>query len=92
MDLIEFKKQLRTDGYNDVVDREMPAGQFVDTHSHPFDVHAVVTGGEIELHCHGETKTYREGDEFVMSAGISHTERYGPTGVKYIVGRRHRAD
>ncbi len=91
MDLTEYRKQLKADGY-EVIDREMPAARFVDTHSHPFDVRAVVTEGEIELRCRGETKTYRVGDEFTMAAGVDHAETYGPQGVKYVLGRRHRGD
>ncbi len=91
MDLDLFHEQLTRDGY-EILMREMPADKFVDTHSHPFDVRAVVTSGEITLHCHGETKTYREGDLFELAAGINHTEQYGPVGVQYVLGRKHRGD
>jgi quercetin dioxygenase-like cupin family protein len=91
MDLQQFRERLHADGY-EVLEREMPPAKFVDTHSHPFDVQAIVTEGEITLTCEGATKTYVPGDLFTMAAGMNHTEQYGPSGVKYVLGRRHRGD
>jgi quercetin dioxygenase-like cupin family protein len=89
MNTTDFETGLRRDGYNDVFTKELPAGQSVAEHNHPFDVHALVLNGEITLTVDGVASTYREGDKFTMAAGCRHQEDVGPEGVSYLVGRRH---
>ena len=83
-----FADQLRSEGFDEVVDKSLPAGQFVDTHSHPFEVKALVTEGEVALGVAGVVTNYRVGDVFSMASGCAHTEHYGPQGVRYVVGRK----
>ncbi len=90
MNLTQFREDLIRDGF-EVLDREMPPAQFVDTHSHPFEVRAAITEGEITLTCAGETRVYRAGDVFTMAAGVAHAEQYGPSGVKYVLGKKSAA-
>jgi quercetin dioxygenase-like cupin family protein len=89
MNTTDFEAALVRNGYNDVFTKDLPAGQTVTEHDHPFDVHALVLGGEITLTVDGVASTYREGDEFIMAAGCRHQEDVGPEGVSYLVGRRH---
>ena len=84
-----FAEQLRLEGFDEVVDKSLPAGQFVDTHTHPFAVKAMVTGGEVALGVAGRVTTYRMGDVFTMAQGCEHTEQYGAQGVSYVVGRKY---
>ena len=67
----------------------MPPLTVVAEHAHPFDVRALVLNGEITLTVEGVSHAYREGDIFLMPAGHRHAEAVGPTGVDYLVGRRH---
>lgn len=92
MDTDAFKEQLKRDGYDEILVKEIEPGVFVDEHTHPFDVRAMVLAGEATLTCHGETKTYRAGDTLEMSANTPHTEQYGDTPYKFLLGKRNRTD
>lgn len=89
MDHQLFRQQLTTEGFDEVFDKTLPAGQFVAAHNHPFAVKALVTSGEVALGVAGVVTTYRTGDVFTMPRGCEHTEQYGDAGVSYVVGRKH---
>ncbi len=69
--------------------KQMAPNTVVDEHTHPWDVRAIVTVGEISLTVDGVERTYGVGDVFTMAAGRVHQERVGPIGVEYLV---HRGD
>ena len=69
--------------------KQMTPNTVVDDHSHPWDVRAIVTAGEISLTVDGVEYTYGVGEVFTMAAGCPHQERVGPIGVEYLV---HRSD
>jgi quercetin dioxygenase-like cupin family protein len=60
----------------------------MDTHTHPFDVQAVVTRGEFWLTCGSDTRHLKAGDTFALAREIPHAERYGPQGATFWVARR----
>jgi len=84
----DFTAQLTADGISNVVTVERDPNGFVDEHSHPFASRALILEGEITLVVRGQETVYRTGDVFQLAAGESHTERYGPSGVRYLVGRK----
>ena len=89
MDRQTFETRLREQGYAEVTLVERPAHVALDEHTHPFEAHALILEGEIEISCVGRpAETYRAGDVFHLASGVPHTERYGPAGVRYVVGRR----
>jgi quercetin dioxygenase-like cupin family protein len=90
MNTAEFEKLLRTEGYDEITTKSMPSMCHNDAHSHEFDVKALVTDGAITLGVDGQQQTYAVGDTFVMPAGRVHIEDCGPSGVAYLVGRRHK--
>jgi quercetin dioxygenase-like cupin family protein len=61
-----------------------------DYHVHDYDVWGLVIEGEFRITVDGETKSYREGEEFELAAGCDHTESTGPQGATFVVGRRQR--
>ena len=89
MNTDDFQSALLTDGFADVDTRSLPPAQVNPLHSHPFAVRALVLEGEITLTVAGEARVYRGGDVFTMAAGCEHAEQVGPSGVSYLVGRRH---
>jgi quercetin dioxygenase-like cupin family protein len=89
MDHAQFRQQLQAEGFDEIVDKSLPAGQFVATHSHPFAVKALVTAGEVSLEVGGTTTRYGVGEVFSMAKDCAHAERYGESGVSYVVGRKH---
>ncbi len=89
MNRAEFEAALDADGYSEIVDRRMEKGAFNPEHAHEFDARLLVLEGEMTIFCEGEERTYRAGDSFAMKAGLSHTEKSGPFGVRYLAGRRY---
>ena len=84
----EFTEQLRQDGFEQVLTREQPADYFLGDHQHEFDARALILAGEITLTVSGQPQSYPRGTVFALDAGCVHTERAGPQGVTYLVGRR----
>jgi quercetin dioxygenase-like cupin family protein len=91
VDRASFEASLRHGGYDEILTRDWEPSRVVPEHSHPFDARALVLDGEVTLTWQGQTRTCRVGDEFVMNAGVMHTETYGPAGARFLVGRKKPA-
>ena len=89
MDIEAFQAELGELGFTELLTRSWPANQFIDTHTHDFEVRALVLDGELVLGCDGRSKTLRAGDIFMLDANRPHTEQYGASGATYLVGRKH---
>jgi len=85
----EFEAAARSEGYDEVVPRDWPAGAVLETHEHPFAVKAIVVAGEMWLTRGGKTQHLQPGDRFELDEGIPHAERYGNAGATYWAARRH---
>ena len=83
-----FTLQLKEEGF-EVENKSLPAGKQVAAHTHPFEVKALVTAGQVTLGVGGHLTVYRVGDTFTMAQGCEHSELYGDDGVSYVLGRRH---
>ncbi len=77
------------DGYTDIETKSIDPNVFIDTHSHPFDVRALVLAGNLTLNCSGELSEFKAGDLLELGRDIPHTEQYGPQGYTILLGRRH---
>jgi quercetin dioxygenase-like cupin family protein len=86
----EFEQLMQKEGFETVV-VERPANGSLDLHTHPFAARALILDGEITIVAEGRTQHCRTGDTFALDANIPHTEVYGPTGVRYVAGRKHTA-
>jgi quercetin dioxygenase-like cupin family protein len=90
MDPAAFEARLKTEGFPEIRTNAYEANRHNPEHSHPFDVLALVLEGDITLTIDGKARKYAVGDEFSMQAGCRHIEDIGPSGVRYLVGRRPR--
>jgi quercetin dioxygenase-like cupin family protein len=88
MDAAAFEAELREDGFTEIETKSLSPRPPSTPHSHPFDVRALVLGGEITLTSDGADRVYRAGDVFSMAAGCVHSEIYGASGLTYVIGRR----
>jgi quercetin dioxygenase-like cupin family protein len=90
MDKEAFVATARADGYDEVIQREMPAGFRDGEHQHTFDARILVTEGEFSITIDGSTRSYRAGESFALPAGTRHAESGGEAALRYTVARRHR--
>jgi quercetin dioxygenase-like cupin family protein len=88
MDRDEFVTQLEQEGFKEVVTVTREAGGTLDVHSHPFESKALVLDGEIELQVGGASRLFVAGDVFHLQTNEPHAERYGASGVRFLVGRK----
>jgi len=84
----DFTANLQQGGFGEIATKSMPAGCHVDEHSHPFEVRALVTDGDIALTVAGVKTRYGTGEVFTMAADCPHVEDVGPRGVTFLVSRK----
>jgi fumarylpyruvate hydrolase len=86
-----FEGDARARGFDEVIERRWANDLVLDTHTHSFDVDALVTQGEMWLTCGEQTRHLRAGERFTLDRDLPHAERYGAEGAIVWVARRHRA-
>ena len=84
-----FEIAARAAGFDEALERQWAPDATIDTHTHAFDVDAVVKQGEMWLTCVGSTRHLTPGDTFTLARDVPHAERYGPHGATYWVARRN---
>ncbi len=84
----DFLKVLRQDSFPEPVLVVREQGGFLDTHTHPFEVKALVTQGQIDIVIDGLKQTYLSGDVFHLMHSQEHAESYGNQGVQYLASRK----
>ena len=75
------------EGFDEVLVREWEANRVVATHTHPFDVSALVVRGEFKLTLGERVIILKAGDPFRLARDIPHIENYGPEGATVWVAR-----
>ena len=83
----EFTAVSVEEGFDEMLVREWQPNLVIDTHTHPFDVSALVVRGEFVLTVGEKVITLKAGDPFRLARDIPHTEQYGPEGATVWVAR-----
>lgn len=83
-----FLKMLSQDGFPEPVLVIQERNGFLDQHTHPFEVKALVTHGQIDIVIDGTKSTYVAGDVFHLTHSQEHAESYGDNGVQYLASRK----
>lgn len=83
----DFFKLLSGKGFPEPIFVARDRGGFLDSHSHPYEVIALVTEGQIDIVINGMKSTYLAGDTFHLLPNQVHSENYGGKGVKYLASR-----
>lgn len=83
-----FLDTLSQEGYPEPVEVSQPANGFLDLHTHPFAVKALVVDGSIEIAMNNIKQRFEVGDVFELHFAQEHSEAYGPTGVRYLASRK----
>ncbi len=84
----QFIQTLGQEGYPDPVEVLREPNGYLDHHTHPFEVKALVLSGSIELTINGITSHYSKGSIFHLGFEEPHSETYGPQGVHYLAARK----
>ncbi len=84
----EFITMLATEAYENVVTVEREPNGELGMHTHPFEAKALILEGDLHIQVGDVEQFYKAGDVFHLNAEVPHMERYGPAGVKYLVGRK----
>ena len=87
MTMSEFTKQSLEEGFDEVLVREWPANQHLETHTHAFDASVLVIKGSYRLSLGEQVRHLRAGDSFRLARNIAHAESYGPEGATIWVAR-----
>jgi quercetin dioxygenase-like cupin family protein len=87
MDETAFRAEQARRGRTEFHLRDWAPGTVNDTHTHDFAAAVLVLAGEITVETEAGTTTCRAGDTFALDAGVPHTERVGPDGVRFLSAR-----
>ena len=85
----EFRQKAMAAGFDEVIEREWAPNTMLETHTHPFGVHAILTQGEMWLTMDGQTQHLLPGCIFELGPNVPHDERYGAEGAAYWVARKN---
>jgi quercetin dioxygenase-like cupin family protein len=88
MNTVEFRKILASESFSEIVEVTREGNVTIDLHTHPFEAKALITSGDLWITVDDVESAYRVGDIFHLNALVPHSERYGPVGVSYLVGRK----
>ncbi|CAD6520121.1 cupin domain-containing protein [Paraburkholderia sabiae] len=88
MERDEFIDALKREGFAEVVTVTRDPNGTMDDHAHPFEAKALVLHGELTIRIAATERLYKTGDVFHLQANESHSERFGPEGAQYLVGRK----
>ena len=88
MDRETFTENLTKEGFAETVVVTREANISMDVHEHPFEAKALILDGELHIRVGETEQAYKVGDVFHLPANKPHSERYGPNGVTYLVGRK----
>ncbi len=88
MDPTKFEDALRRDGFDEISTAGFPAGHDLGSHAHPCALRALVLEGEFRISVDGKETACRPGEVFALPSGVHHTERTGPAGVRFLIGRK----
>ena len=88
MEREDFIEMLAREGFQTTVLVEREAGASLDDHAHAFEAKALILEGELMLSVADKDTRYQSGDVFHLRANETHSERYGPDGVCFLVGRK----
>jgi quercetin dioxygenase-like cupin family protein len=85
----DFEALLRSQGFDEVLEKKYSPLTVIDTHVHSFAPKALVVRGEMWLTVEGHTEHLVPGSTFELEPKVPHAERYGADGATYWVGRRN---
>ena len=83
-----FLDALKKEGFPEPILVVGERSVFLEKHSHPYAVRALVIEGQIDITISGIKNTYLAGDTFELLDRQPHSENYGGKGIQYLTSRK----
>ncbi|MBV9826350.1 MAG: hypothetical protein JO001_11820 [Alphaproteobacteria bacterium] len=90
MERAAFEARVREQGFDEIVERAMPANEVNAMHAHDFDAQILIVAGQMTMRREFGEHVFHTGEICEITAGTLHEERAGPLGATYVAGRRRR--
>ncbi len=90
MDESAFEEQLRKNGFDEILRKDLTAEGHLDEHDRDWDVHGLVLAGDFTITTSQGSTSYRAGETFFLPANAAHEESQGPHGARLLLGRRRK--
>ena len=88
MNELEFGKQLKADGFQEIERQQIDPRPGKGRHRHVFEIRGLVISGTFFVEQKGEPVAYRAGDIFSVARGELHDEWVEVDGAQLLVGRK----
>ena len=88
MNEVQFRGQLREQGYGEARSLEFEPNSVNDMHSHDFSAFVLVVSGEFTLVTEDGSVTHQPGETCKLAAGTLHSEQIGETGATILLGKK----
>ena len=85
---LEWRNQVRQDGFDDISKIEWAPGLFNDMHTHDFAANIFVVSGKMTVKTDDEEITCGAGESGALDAGVPHSELVGSAGVSFLIARK----
>ena len=80
-------KILSDSGHSNIVEVTMPPGQYLEKHTHDWNVDIIILEGTLQINTINEARLLIAGDRFKLKSNIEHTEYAGIEGVSFLSAR-----
>jgi quercetin dioxygenase-like cupin family protein len=88
VDIEKFKQSLADQGYSNATSVTYEPSMENEMHTHEFSGSLFVLEGEFTLVTEAGSGTYLPGETCKLDAGVLHSERAGPDGTTFLVGKK----
>ena len=80
-------KILSDSGHSNIVEVNMPPGEYLEKHTHDWNVDIIILKGTLQINTNNEAKLLTSGDRFKLKSNVEHTEYAGIEGVSFLSAR-----
>ena len=90
MNKIKALNILRKSGHKNIVEVSMQPGEYLDKHSHDWNVDIIIIEGSLQINFQKKVKVLLAGERFRLKKNVQHTEHSGVEGVFFLSARPNK--